>query len=417
MSEIEELRKNIGEQKALARKISFEQEPSNENVSQIKKLNTALPEILNRISLKQTFPKTQNISAPKKQVYSVREENYKKEEADLEKRREKYELDFSKETLKRIKRKETKKEIRKIKKPSGYVKLANNLFSENAKNISEKQAFRNLRRDLVQANLHILPSSYISIVILTTVLSFITGILLFLFFLFFNLGVELPIITLYEGSYLNRFAQIFWIMFLIPVATFFLMFFYPSLEKKSVETKINQELPFVAIHLSAVSGSLVEPSRIFKIIAATKEYPAIEKEFNKLLNRINVYGFNLVGALRESAYNCASKKLSEMFNGLATTITSGGDLQTFFEKRAQTLLFEYRLAREKYTRSAETFMDIYISVVIAAPMIFMLLLVIIKVSGLGLALSTSALTTLMILGVIVINIVFLSFLHLKHANE
>jgi flagellar protein FlaJ len=192
---------------------------------------------------------------------------------------------------------------------------------------------------------------------------------------------------------------------------------YPSLEKKSIETRINQELPFATIHMSSISESLVEPSNIFKIIISTEEYPTLEKEFVKLLNEINVFGHDLVTALRNSAFNSPSRRLAELFDGLATTITSGGDLSEFFDKRAQTLLFDYKLEREKKTKTAETFMDIYISVVIAAPMILMLLLIMMRISGLGIALSTSMISLIMVLGVSVINIIFLVFLQLRQPKE
>ena len=86
----------------------------------------------------------------------------------------------------------------------------------------------------------------------------------------------------------------------------------------------------------------------------------------------------------------------------------------FFNKRSQTLLFEYKLEREKNTKTAETFMDIYISIVIAAPMILMLLLMMMKISGLGIALGTSSITLMIVLAVSVINIAFLAFLHLRN---
>ncbi len=194
------------------------------------------------------------------------------------------------------------------------------------------------------------------------------------------------------------------------------MYFYPSLEKKSIESRINQELPFATIHMSSIAGSMIEPSKIFSIIMMTKEYPNLEKEFTKLLNEINIYGYDFVTALKNVAKNSPSQKLAELFNGLATTITSGGNLSEFFDKRASSLLFDYRLEREKQTKSAETFMDIYISVVIAAPMILMLLLMMMKISGLGIALSTSMITLIMIIAVSFINVVFLVFLHLKQPN-
>jgi len=220
-----------------------------------------------------------------------------------------------------------------------------------------------------------------------------------------------------QGSLLSRITTIFWILFVFPLGTFIFAYFYPALEKKSLETKINQELPFATIHMASISESLVEPSNIFRIIISTKDYPTLEKEFIKLLNEINVFGHDLVTALRNIAFNNPSKRLAELLDGLATTITSGGDLSDFFEKRSQTLLFDYKLEREKNTKTAETFMDIYISVVIAAPMILMLLLIMMRVSGLGIALSTSMISLIMVLGVSAINVIFLVFLQLKQPKE
>ena len=117
------------------------------------------------------------------------------------------------------------------------------------------------------------------------------------------------------------------------------------------------------------------------------------------------------------ASNTPSSRFAELLNGIATTIDSGGSLSDFFDKRANTLLFEYKIEREKYTKSAETFMDIYISVVIAAPMIIMLLLIMMSISGLGVALSSSGITLVMVLGVTMINALFLTFLHLKQTSS
>ena len=165
--------------------------------------------------------------------------------------------------------------------------------------------------------------------------------------------------------------------------------------------------------MSAISGSMIDPSKIFHIVILTKEYPYLEKEFTKLINEINIYGYDLVSALRNASDNSPSKKLSEIFTGLATTINSGGDLPDFFDKRSQTLLFEHGIEKEKKTKAAETFMDIYISVVIAAPMILMMLLMMMKISGLGLSLSTNMITLIMVMSVTIVNVVFLTFLDLK----
>ena len=316
-------------------------------------------------------------------------------------------------TLKRIKKKEKKIVKKKEKKPSKYIKISSKFFYNTSMSFINKGMFRKLKRDLIKSNIEFVPATYISVIFFTTIMSVIASLFITLFFLFFNLSALPPFITSIEESIGIRFLKIFWILFVIPALTFIFVYVYPSLEKKSLETKINRELPFAAIHMSSISGSMIEPSKIFNIIISTKEYPNLEKEFIKLQNEINIYGYDLVTALRNRSFNSPSRKLADLFNGLATTITSGGNLPEFFKERSQTLLFEHRLEMEKQLKTAETLMDIYISVVIAAPMVLMLVLMMMRISGLGIALSPSMISLVMILAVSLVNIFFLTFLHIK----
>ncbi|MCA9487514.1 MAG: type II secretion system F family protein [Nanoarchaeota archaeon] len=322
---------------------------------------------------------------------------------------------LEKETLRRLRTKKKDKEVRRSKKTK-YSEVSSRIFSKLSKKLLGKESFKELEKNLIKANLDYAPTGYISMILFTTILAAIVGGFIFLFFLFFGIEATVPFIKRSVDSISIRFLKVFWILILAPLGTFIMMYLYPSMEKKSAEARINTELPFATIHMSAISGSMINPIKIFEIIVSTKEYPYLEKEFKKLLNEINVYGSDLVSALKNSARNTPSKKLSELLNGLATTINSGGDLPKFFEKRSENLMFEYRINREKATKAAETFMDIYISVVVAAPMILMLLLMMMKISGLGLGLSVSAITLMMILGVCVVNIIFLTFLHMKRSE-
>jgi len=324
--------------------------------------------------------------------------------------------DIDKKTIKRLKRKEIKREIILERKPSKYVSFSNKLFGDYSDSLSKKSIFVTIKRDLIKAHLQYTPQSYISIILFSTLLSFVISLLLLIFLLFFKIELGWPIITTTAESFGSRFLKFFWVPLAIPIVTIISIYTYPSLEKRYIGNRIDQELPFATIHMSAIAGSLVEPSKMFSIIISTREYPFLEKELTKLINEINIYGYDLVTALRNTGFNSPSTRLAELLNGIAITINSGGNLQDFFDKRAQTLLFEYRLEREKYTKTAETFMDIYISLVIAAPMILMLLLIIMRVSGLGISISTSMITLIMILGVAMVNIIFLTFLQLKQPS-
>jgi flagellar protein FlaJ len=364
--------------------------------------------VVKPLSINVDEPKIKIITPAKTTTYAVKNDESAKKKPVSDKLSE---IEIM--TLKRLKRKKKSVMQKKIKKPSKYVAISSRMFGKQAASLSKKDLFLTLKRDLVKAHLEFIPENYISAILFTTFLVFVISFIAVIFLLFLNIGIDYPFITKVAEGLGARFLKVFWVFLVFPIATSIIMYFYPSMEKKYIENKINQELPFATIHMSAISGALVEPSKVFSIIISTKEYPYLERELTKLINEINVYGYDLVTALRNVSFNCPSARLAELLNGIGTTITSGGSLQDFFDKRSQSLLLEYRLERESYTKTAETFMDIYISLVIAAPMILMLLLIMMRVSGLGVTLSTSMITLVIVLGVAMINAIFLMFLQLK----
>ena len=327
--------------------------------------------------------------------------------------------ELEKETLKRLKKEagiiKKEKEYKKIVKEDSYAKFANKLFSRYSKKLIEKDSFKALQVDLEKSNLMYLFPTYISIILFTTLLATVLGLIIFTFFLFFSIQPHSPIIKLVEdiGS---RSIKLIWVLIVFPIAGFLFSYSYPSLDRSASEAQIDSELPFATVNMAAISNSLINPVKIFEIIVSSDEFPNVKKEFTKIINYINVHGNSIVNALIATAYNTPSKKMSELLSGLAATINSGGDLTGFFETRAETLLFDYKLKREKETKTAETFMDLYISIVIAAPMIFMLLLMIMKISGLGISIPISTITLMMVGGVAMINIFFIIFLHLKKTD-
>ncbi|PIN89579.1 hypothetical protein COU60_03135 [Candidatus Pacearchaeota archaeon CG10_big_fil_rev_8_21_14_0_10_34_76] len=393
----------------------------------VKIINNSIDEIVKNISLvkkipgKDVEPKIEKISiSPASADSNVKSKEPISERVEIvlkkvDKGKFIEELSISEELLKKLKkRKKIKGEkVIEYKKSRGYPKLANSFFRSFSNDFLLKEKFSGLISDLRKSNLNILPVTYISMMFLGLLISIFVAFFVMVFFIFFEISFTFPFISAYSGSYFARIFKVSWILAVIPIITGLSFYFYPYSEKKSLGSRIDRELPFVAIHMASISGSGIEPSQIFKIIALSQEYRYTASEVRKILNQINIYGYDLVNALKNVANSSPSAKLSELLKGLATSIMTGGNLNSFLEKRAETLLLNYRLEREKFAKTAETFMDIYISVVIAAPMILLLLLIMISVSGVGFGISTGILTLGIILIVAVVNILFLVLLGLK----
>jgi len=304
-------------------------------------------------------------------------------------------LKISQEGIKNVKKEDFKSVNLDIKQNS-ISRISNRIFSE----ISEKinPLIPDLSEDLKKANIGILSSTYISISLFISLILFVLSFLVMATIIILNPGL------------------IIW--GLIPIGvlivSLFVFYLYPSSQKGSVEGRISQELPFATIYMAAIASSNVEPTRIFKIISSSKEYPYIGTELKKVITQIELYGYDLVSSLKNAARRSSNEALSELLLGIATNISSGGSLKDYLSKKTENFLMDYKLERQKYNSLAELFMDIYISVLITGPLILMILFMIMNLGNFQLAgLSMNTLFLLTVGAVTIANIIFLIILDIK----
>ncbi len=284
-------------------------------------------------------------------------------------------------------------------KPSSLGAFSSKLFGEFSSGLTKASLFKSVERDLRKANMPFMLSTYISIIFFWTFLAFFVSLIVALAVSF---AMNEAILGIVRNIGLGVLATV--VVFLVALT-------YPANIAGGNRRKINSELPFAAAHMAAIASSKVEPSKIFAIMALTKEYKAFGAEIRKIVNQINVYGYDLTTALRNAAKTSPSKRLADLFGGMVTTITTGGNLTTYLQEKSKSLLIDYRLSHERYTNVIGMYSDIYTALLIAAPLIFMLLLAIISIMGSTfLAMDITTLANLGIIIIAALNILFLVFL-------
>lgn len=369
-------------------------------------LNNSVPGLLNEWSLVGAASVVANEGkkdvAPKKDVvrmsYISPSTNEKKLVALKDKDRKEFlsKLKLSEDALKGVKRLEEKRAVSLIKKPSAYASFSSKIFSGISDSLTP--SFDSLGKDLKRANIRFLLSSYLSMAIMSGLLAFGFGAIVF------------------AGLFLINPSN--WIYVFLPFGfmgvVWFMFYVYPASEAGSVQKNISYELPFATIHMAAIAGSDIEPVKIFKIIGESEEYKAIGTEIRKVITQVEVYGYDLVTALKNVANTVPNRRLSELFSGLATNISSGGALKNYLEKKSENFLMDYQLERQKYTALAGTFMDVYISILIAAPLILMMMFIVMNVAGLGMGgLGIDTLLFLAIFAIAIVNVIFLFAINAK----
>ena len=264
--------------------------------------------------------------------------------------------------------------------------------------------FNPLREEIKYANIGTLFEIYVGRMILISIFSFSAVFLHMLFLLVFFAGY--PLWFALPGA--------FFLAGTIGFAILVIFHSYPYQVMSSKRGSIEASMPFALNHMTAVAASGVPPTTIFKLIMSIKEYGQMAEQSRLIVRNMETFGMDMISAIRQVANTTPSDKFREFLLSIISTIETGGDLKKFLKNTTQESLFEYKLRREKYLSSLQTYADFYTAVMIAAPLFFISVLSVMAMVG-GSIMGMSIVDA-MKLGIYVfipfLNIVFIAFIHM-----
>ena len=249
-----------------------------------------------------------------------------------------------------------------------YGAIANRFFGKFSKVLIDEYPdyFRYLYQTLRMSNLKVFSSTYVN-------MGLLSGVLGFVLFLLLNLILsELSILSIVRSFVLS---------FLLSVGVLVGFYYYPKIVIDERRRAIKNELPFATIHMSAVAGSGAEVISIFSLLLKGTEYKALSGEIKRIMNYVNLFGYNLSMALKSVAATTPSPEFKDLLNGMRSTLETGGDLKAYLKNKAADNMNTYRLERKRYVETISTYSDIYTAILIAAPLLFIIVLVLISIIG------------------------------------
>jgi len=264
--------------------------------------------------------------------------------------------------------------------------------------------FKSLYLNLRYANIKILSNTYVNIMFFMSIMSFLISFpLLLIFFL------------IYKSVFIIALLQSIALASIIGGGIFAVFYIYPQMKIKQRVRSINTNLPFAIDHMSSVTASGVPPVTMFKLISDSRDYGEVSLEIEKISNYIDLFGYDLITAIRTVSITAPSQQFKEFFEGMINTIEAGGDLKNYLSEKSKEAMMAYRLERQKYVEAIATYSDIYIGILIAAPLFFISTLAL--VSMLGGSVGGFSIDTLIALGtyliIPVLNIFFIIFLEIN----
>ncbi|NIO20401.1 MAG: hypothetical protein GTN76_06580 [Candidatus Aenigmarchaeota archaeon] len=237
-------------------------------------------------------------------------------------------------------------------------KISLKLFGGIVKNYADY--FDTLKERLKQAGMKYPVEEYLSISLFFSLIVFIAVMLLCSFY-----------ITITTAYVFYSYTLSIILSFGSGGATFFIIYYYPTVKAKNLQTSINKDLPFTAIYMSTVASSNVQPSEIFKILSTKRG--EVGKECERIYRDVHMLGMDLSTALTKAANRTPSTRLSEVFWGMLSVITKGGELGDYLSDKAKELMAQYRRSLNDYSKQISFYTEIYITLIIVGTLFFIVL--------------------------------------------
>lgn len=229
---------------------------------------------------------------------------------------------------------------------------------------------RDFQKDLVKASLPVTAEEYLSMAFFASLIAPILILpLIILIFFVFGLPISIALLII----------PFVWILF---AGIAFLGFYvYPAIRVEEAKKSAQNSLPFASIYLSTLSGTGMPVGRMMEILATFREYGEVATQAGGVVRDVEILGYDISTALEKAASRTPSSELKELFWGINTSMTTGGDLKKFLTEKSRTYMQNYKRILDSYVETLSMFTEIYITAVIVGSILFIVMSTIMNMIG------------------------------------
>jgi len=231
-----------------------------------------------------------------------------------------------------------------------------------------------IARSLLSAHIPIPAGRYLQYGQIVTLLVALLYIILVLLLSLF--GIEISVIPFlsYSVTLLIGFAAV---VVVLPIA----VYFYPLLVAQGRRTRIEADLPHAVTYMQALSSTLTLYSIFRSVYEAGDLYGEVSAECGLIVRDVEVFGLDLLTAMRNVQKVTPSANFKELLNDLALVYRSGGSLTDFFNAKSETYRELARQEQEALLQILEMIAEVYVTAFVAGPIAIIIILVAQNLAG------------------------------------
>lgn len=270
--------------------------------------------------------------------------------------------------------------------------------------VGEKEKYEELEKTLLAARYPITFDIYLSsaffYALLTGVLGLIMGFMLANLLSTFDIPIKYEVFPSAIIAHGQLFGKIFLSLFGFIVffsSTYALIYLLPSSKAGDRRREIDRMMPHAVHYMYALSKSGISILDIIKSLATHEDtYGEMAKEMDFIVREVEYFGKDLRGGLIILSETTPSNSLKEFISGILTMIESGGSLPLFLAEKAEQYRERARVDQKGFLETLGLLAETYITAIVAAPLLFIIVEIIMLAMGTGSLTAVQAIVYLMI---------------------
>ena len=222
-----------------------------------------------------------------------------------------------------------------------------------------------------KSGLVLLYEAYVAVLFFACTLSFV---------LTFAVGLVVHIVLL--GAPLSQSLFASTVLALVSVMLVSIVFIaQPLWRVRQRKAEIDANLVYTVGYMGVLSSGGVSIERIFTRVAEVESRPAIKELSNRVTANVRMFGLDVASSLDDVTRRSPSETFAKLLVGITNTIKTSGDLKSLLLFETNRLLTVKREQMKKTLASMVALAEIYVTLMVMAPITFIIMLTILSVLG------------------------------------
>ncbi len=148
---------------------------------------------------------------------------------------------------------------------------------------------------------------------------------------------------------------------------------YPSIVAGDRRRNIDATLPYAINYITAMSTAGITPAEIFRLLGESTIYGESAVEARYIAREIDIFGRDLLDALRTVSTITPSLRMKEFLQGAMAAISSGANLTEYFRTKANQYAIENRQQQKVFLETLGLIAESYVTALVAGTLFLIIL--------------------------------------------